>query len=416
MVNASDIYGENNAKEGRISAKNALSYASSELIDNLGDLLSTPIYAYQSYPEVINNTVITKYQQFIRSEVPSNAQVVQVNTALAYNDYLWAWGSNSSGQLGINSTTGRSSPVSVYINTSVMQVVSNTSTVAALDNNGYVWTFGDNTYGGIGNATTTNVSSPISIGAYQFVTISNVTNTFSALDMFGFGWAWGYNGNGECGDNTTSNRSAPTAIAGSKNFVAIQGTLAIDTYNVCWGWGLNTSGQVGDGTTVSRSAPTAMFGSAATSNNIAIAKSTYFGLTLTSDGYCYSFGNNSNGSCGDNTTNNRSIPVSVLVAAKLVQIAVGDYHALALDENGLIWSWGYNNAGQLGNGTTSNTSSPVTINKGVIKFVQIGAKGSSSVATDVDGNVWVWGNLAIGGSASNPVSVSNFKARLKRIY
>ncbi len=44
---------------------------------------------------------------------------------------------------------------------------------------------------------------------------------------------------------------------------------------------------------------------------------------------------------------------------KIVQIACGVAHSMAIDEWGQVYTWGSNSRGQLGNDTTSNVPKPV---------------------------------------------------------
>lgn len=76
-----------------------------------------------------------------------------------------------------------------------------------------------------------------------------------------------------------------------------------------------------------------------------------------------------------------------------VVIAAGDRHSLAIDENGYLWAWGGNSDGQLGDGTTTNRLCPTRHNgdhaKRKYKAITVG--GFYSLALDVDGYLWSWG-------------------------
>ena len=403
--------------DGRVVEKNNSNSTDTSYIDNIIDTFTTPIYAYQSVPVVINNVTVIKFVQTIRSEIILAAQKLNPSMAISDLGALETWGSNNYGQLGINSTTNSSIPVAVSIGV-VNQIAHSPSyeggagaSCAALDLNGYAWTWGKNTSGQLGNNTTTDNSSPVSvIGGYQFVTITSMSaDGFSTLDMSGNAWTWGDNTNGNLGDGTTTSRSSPVSIQTILNFVSIEGSCAIDTNNNCWAWGSNGSGQVGDGTTTPRSVPflaTAGFGFDGKVSSLSNGDSFKLGLTV--DGYCYSWGDNTYGNLGDNTTNNRSVPTSVVGGHKFVKISSGSTHSLALDFNGIVWSWGRNNVGQLGNGRlgpTANASSPVSV-QSLTKFIDINAETTSSVALDTDGNLIVWGTVdATSTSYSNPFSL-----------
>ena len=399
MTNASNYFTKTTVVvDGKVVAKNTLAPTNVSYVDLLVDLITTPIYAYQSVPLVINGVSTTKYLQTIRSEVVDSQTKFLPKAALDKNNNLWAWGAtSSSGQLGNNTTNDSSIPVSVFFSSPAQQVTSSTSgNTALLDYDGLAWSFGLNAYGELGDGTTTNRSSPVSVlGANQFVTISglNIIGGFAALDMSGKAWTWGSGKNGALGDGTTQHRSSPVSVLTAANFVSIEGGLAIDTNNNCWSWGDNSLGSVGDGTTQNRSAPVQIVGNF--NNNVMfIANSGYSRFVLDSDGYCYSWGNNTNGGLGDGTTNHRSAPVSVIGNHKFKKVASSNGVTLALDVEGIIWAWGYNFYGNLGTGSTTAYSSPVAINQGVTRFIDIGVDTNCSAGLDTNGNIWAWGILA----------------------
>jgi len=431
MVKASDLFLTNTVKDGTISAKVALELAPVELIDSKINILSTPIYLYQtSIPIAISSAISYKNKQFLRSEVVDNAQTVDLGVALLANDYALSWGKNNEGGIGDGTTTNRSSPVSVLGGRKISQVI--TSNVyngtlsvfkSALDFDGYAWSWGSNSSGQLGDGTTNDRSSPVSvISECQFVTISTGdTAMISALDLSGCAWSWGNNSYGQLGDGTTTNRSSPVSVLGDMNFVAIRGTVAVDINNKVWSWGLNDNGQLGDGTTTDKSSPVLMLGSVGSSGNVtALAKGQSFAVMLTNKGNCYTVGINNFGQLGDGTIINKSTPI--LLNNRFVQIASGSYHTLGLDSDGVIWSWGENLYGQLGDGTNIDRSVPISIFSDN-KYIMIGASAVQSIAVDVDGYIWCWGNSSDGSLGSNsnnasiPVSVvGGYRSRLRKIY
>ena len=85
--------------------------------------------------------------------------------AIRTNGSMWSWGLNSTGELGINNViTTRSSPVSVVGGfTDWCQVCVNGSSSFALRTNGTLWAWGSNTTGQLGDNTTVSKSSPVSV-------------------------------------------------------------------------------------------------------------------------------------------------------------------------------------------------------------------------------------------------------------
>ena len=152
-----------------------------------------------------------------------------------------------------------------------------------------------------------------------------------------------------------------------------------------WAWGLNQYGQLGNNTTTNSTVPVAVLqsnGVLVGKTVVATAAGASHSLSLCSDGTLASWGYNGYGQLGDNTTSIRTVPVAVLqssgaLAGKtVVALAAGDQHSLALCSDGTLASWGRNTSGQLGNNTTTNSSVPVAVvqSSGVLvgKTVEIG--------------------------------------------
>jgi len=83
----------------------------------------------------------------------------------------------------------------------------------------------------------------------------------------------------------------------------------------------------------------------------------------------------------------------------------GWMHSLALDINGFVWAWGNNKVGQLGdNKESGNTSdTPIQVhgynNIGFlddITAVAAGRSGWHSLAVDANSLVWAWGKNHVG--------------------
>ena len=82
--------------------------------------------------------------------------------------------------------------------------------------------------------------------------------------------------------------------------------------------------------------------------------------SLTSQAYAW--GRASLGRLGDNTTVNKSSPVSVVGGfTDWCQVSAGSEFSLGVRTNGTAWAWGYNNNGQIGNGNLTNQFSTVQI-------------------------------------------------------
>ena len=287
----------------------------------------------------------------------------KTSLALDLDGYAWDWGYNGQGILGDNTNITRSSPVSVVGGKQFSQISAGLGCPLALDLNGYAWGWGSH-YG-------FTSSSPVSVvGGKQFKSITSCIGSCGALDLDGYAWVWGNNSTGQLGNNTTFASYSPVSVVGGRKFSQI------------------ASGGGYAGT---------------------------FYIALDLDGYIWSWGDNSWGQLGDNTTNNRSSPVSVVGNRKFSQIASGGHvggilqpngHSLAIDLDGCIWAWGYNGYYELGDRTTYLRSSPVSVVIGSLRFSKVAAGGGAggdahSLAIDTNGYAWGWGHNEWGEVGNN---------------
>ncbi len=145
------------------------------------------------------------------------------NLALKYDGTVWAWGGNSYGQLG-NGTTSVSSinPVQVVGLDGVTAVAAGTFFSLALKSDRTVWAWGSNSYGQLGNGTTIDSSTAIQLsGLTGVIAIAAAGDHALALKSDGTVWTWGGNGAGQLGNGTVTNSTIPVQVSGLDRVTAV---------------------------------------------------------------------------------------------------------------------------------------------------------------------------------------------------
>jgi alpha-tubulin suppressor-like RCC1 family protein len=323
------------------------------------------------------------------------------NLALQSNGTLWSWGNNSFGQLGLSDQTHRSSPTQVGVLTSWSRIMANGNQSFAIQTPGTLWSWGLNSFGGLGLNTLTNYSSPVQVGAlsnWSQVVACSYYSTYG-ITSTGTLYVWGNNSQGQLGNNTStfSNISSPVVIYApyqtngwTQVACGYKVTMAILSPGTLWTCGYNNLGQLGLSDTVARSILNQV-GSSSTWTQVSGGGSPNgFTMAIQSNGTLWSWGYSGFGQLGLNTGSSISSPVQVGTLSTWTRVACGYYHTLAVQSNGTLWSCGYNNLGQLGLSNTTNRSSLVQVGT-LSAWTQITASSYSSIAVQSNGTIWSWG-------------------------
>jgi alpha-tubulin suppressor-like RCC1 family protein len=286
--------------------------------------------------------------------------------ALKSDGTVFAWGGNSAGQLGDNTTTQRTTPVATTMTSlgSATHLSAGETHSLATNTAGQVYAWGTGTDLELGQGAATgslHVPTLVTGLASEYATNVAGASTHSAAVMAdGTAWAWGDNTRGELANNTITSSGTPiemltaaaTPLANASMGIAAEedDTIVLAADGNVWGVGHNAYGEIGDNTTTEHhfltlAVATSMTGATAISQD---GDST---LAINSDGAVYAFGFNqtasitggsaaNGGELGDNTTVKKMVPTQVhgvgntgmLAGAHL--ISGGGFHSMAVVDGG----------------------------------------------------------------------------------
>jgi len=130
----------------------------------------------------------------------------------ASDQTLWGWGYNHHGNLGLpdgNYRVPRSSPTNIIPNTFWRQAGTSNNMFVGIKTDGTLWVMGYNNHGQLGLNDTVPRSSPVQVGvATDWQSLSVEGNHVAATRSRNL-YTWGYNNHGQLGLNDTIPRSSP---------------------------------------------------------------------------------------------------------------------------------------------------------------------------------------------------------------
>ncbi len=231
----------------------------------------------------------------------------------------------------------------------------------------------------------------------------------------------GNNNRGQLGNGVLGGMTfTPAKVGGLTDVIAVSAgnfhSLVLRADGTVWAWGDNSTGQLGvsPGTMARSLVPFQVPG---VSDIIGIAAGGNHNLALKSDGTVISWGGNISGQCGQGTGSTPfELPAAVVNSGGIsplegvTLVTAGAEHSLAILD-GKVNAWGDNTGSQIGLPTSTTFSDiPVVIQDfagaDLEKIISISAGNVHSVALDVNGNLWTWGNGFNGQLGIGPISKS----------
>ncbi len=211
------------------------------------------------------------------------------------NGTVYSWGLNLYGERGqgpilLSTTPNPSAWGQVPSLSNITAVSSGELHTLALRSDGTVWAWGVNTSGQLGDGTTTTRENPAQIAGLSNVTAIAAGGSYSiAIKSDGTVWTWG--------SDSGAQSTTPSQLSGltTAKAVAMNGafgfshSLILKTDGTVWAWGSNQNGEVGDGTTTPRSIPVQVL-----SGVVSIAAGAYHSLAIKSDGSVWAWGSGNN--------------------------------------------------------------------------------------------------------------------------
>jgi len=129
---------------------------------------------------------------------------------------LWAWGDNTQGQLGTGGGPSTSSvPIQVGTLTTWKAMAAGTDYSLAVQTDATLWEFGSNSSGQLGDGTMTGRVTPVPVigtpGGWALLSAHPSQTAYAlALQNGGSAWGWGANGSGQLGDGTLTVKFSPS--------------------------------------------------------------------------------------------------------------------------------------------------------------------------------------------------------------
>lgn len=379
--------------------------------------------------------------------------------AIKNDGTLWAWGSNSNGQLGDGTLENRNVPTQVGTDTDWVVAAAGSNFSYAIKQNGTMYAWGGNNRGQLSDGTNNPRTLPAQVGTandwqkvkcnFEYVvaqktngtfwscglnqsvqlglgfpstqvtqlTQNNITGNFESYDLGyrhtvllkddGILWGWGEGVSGKLATGSSAGSNIPfqpnTINHWSQITASYNGTLFKKTDGTIWGVGQNQLGMLGFGNYQINNFVIQQIG---TDNDWrSIEASKYCSMIVKNNGTLWSCGYNITGALGNGTTTNTNLLGQVGTATHWDKVRCGLFYTVALTENGTLMAWGDNSVGQLGDGTFTNSLVPKQIgdacNLSSLDLQKLQVVTYPNPVQDVV-------NVTVQNSASEPIKVKIF--------
>lgn len=312
------------------------------------------------------------------------------------NGSVWATGANNRGQLGLGfSGEPIQSPTQIPSLVDIVYVAAGGDSSYAIDSGGVLWAWGDDSSGqlGIGNpGGATMQAMPRMNPIVQATDVAAGDGFAIATDGSGTLWSWGSNELLQLGTPGPA-RNQPQAVPVPGGFFA--GEVAAAGHTVLarsgadvLGWGSNTAQQIADS-----GAAIPVDGSLLVSGARAIAVGNRHILIALENGSVIARGANEAGQLGAGTFATQSGFSTVAGLNDVVAVAAGDAHSLAVTSSRITYAWGANDHRQLMIPTAGPLATPTRTLDLPTTTRDVRARGNTTIALNDPGTLLVSHNI-----------------------
>jgi alpha-tubulin suppressor-like RCC1 family protein len=351
----------------------------------LAVLLVQPYLAYSQCSEDAVQPVLSHAHPWkVRQVSSGNDHTI----AIMSDGTLWAWGNNSSGQLGDGTKLASSTPVKISDETDWAEINAGSAVSFAIKTDGSLWAWGENGIGQLAVGTLVAETKPKRVGTdNDWKSVSTSGSHTIALKSDGSIWGWGWNYYYQVGDETNVNRSAPVRIGTDSDWESVSAggsaTAAIKTNGRLWVWGRLHN----DYMTTPKEVD---FYDAWES--VSVGEFSILGIRK--DGTLWGWGSNEYNKLGFAELDSYSAPEQVGSDNDWKSVDAAFHHSMGLKADGSLWAWGgYPGFGPLAE--PAHLATPAKVGSDT-DWIQISAGDAAGFALRADKTLWGWGRNELG--------------------
>ena len=283
------------------------------------------------------------YDDNINNSMNSDSDIKSYISLYSKDTFIYGWGKNSFGELGINSTENMfiPTPIKSFQSQIITSITSGGKNTIILNNEGKVFVSGGNLFGLLGEI---NEEKP-------YLNNEHYQKTFKPMKLF------------------INKNEIITQIACAEFH-----SLALNKNGNIYAWGGNLYNKLGQSSGVI--GQPVLIESLYSKKIVSISCGDYHSCALTDNGELYTWGGGkqyNKGQCGHGTIKEIDSPKKVEFfiknKLKIIKICCGGYHTIVLCDNGDIYSFGKGSYGQLGYGESEDSAIPKLV-KFSQKFIQ----------------------------------------------
>ena len=285
-----------------------------------------------------------------------------VSYVLLSDGSVMSWGNNGHGELGAASQSEFvTRPTAVTGLPAVQAISAGSNHALALTRQGSIFAWGSNSSGQLGSGDNFDKNAPALVaGLNNVIAVAARQNHSFALKADGSVWAWGDNSGFSLGDGTQISRNRPIQIprlvAIGRIFASNNNLFAQAVDGPVWVTGWRPMTIAGDPGVGAGPRNLSVFDGA-----VQIAGGGQHIILLKADGTVWTGGQQQSLALGFQASGNIDGLRQLPGITDAIGVAAADFHSVALRRDGTVLTWGRNNWGLLGDGTFAQRLTPVAV-------------------------------------------------------